>query len=474
MEQSKELQKAILQANVKNEVNNKNDDPNQEKQASDVGNAIRLVDLFGDNLRFVTEFKKWIYWDGNRWIFDADGHLMRCAKYTAKSIIKEISDEMDITKRSLLMKHSRNSENQPRLNAMIELSQSEEGVSISQSILDQNKYLLGVNNGVINLKTGTFMSNSKDEYITKRATVKYDSKSTCPRWLKFLNEVTNNNEDLIEYLQKLVGYSLTGDTSEQKLFFLYGGGANGKSVFVNTIQNLLGDYALQTPVSTLMTRGKDTINNDVARLRGARFVATTETEEGSKFNESEVKLLTGGDRVTARFLHQEHFEYKPQFKILISGNHKPTPGNGHGIWRRLALIPFLVKFEKSQIDKGLEKKLKVELSGILNWAIEGCIKWQEEGLVPPKIIEEATNEYKTEMDRVNSWMEDCCDMKATLNDSEKSSDLYCSYKEWAKKNGEWEMSHRIFGNRMSEKNFIKKKKSSGKYYSGIRLLEAPF
>jgi len=122
----------------------------------------------------------------------------------------------------------------------------------------------------------------------------------------------------------------------------------------------------------------------------------------------------------------------------------------------------------------LEKKLKVELSGILNWAIEGCIKWQEEGLVPPKIIEEATNEYKTEMDRVNSWMEDCCDMKATLNDSEKSSDLYCSYKEWAKKNGEWEMSHRIFGNRMSEKNFIKKKKSSGKYYSGIRLLEAPF
>jgi len=253
------------------------------------------------------------------------------------------------------------------------------------------------------------------------------------------------------------------------LFLLFGHGANGKSVFVNTIQDLLGDYAIQTPVSTLMTRGKGSINNDIARMRGARFVATTETEEGSKFNESEIKLLTGGDTITCRFLRQEFFEYRPEFKIWISGNHKPVPGDGHSIWRRLILIPFEIIVDEVNQDKELNLKLREELSGILNWAIEGCLEWQEEGLKTPQKIVDAISEYKSEMDRVLTWMEECCEPKPRAGAETKASSLYGCYRKWAIENGEWAMSQRIFSNKLSEKGYKKIRKQQGQFYQGIRL-----
>lgn len=440
------------------------------KNPTDVGNAKRLTQLFGINLRYVIEFNKWAYWNGSRWVFDDSGYMMRCAKKTARAIIEEAKNESDDGRRVSLMKHAINSENKQRLEAMIDVAKSEDGVTISQSDLDQDEYLLGVSNGVVNLRTGSLLDSAKDKMITKQAHVEFKPEAECPRWIQFINEITGDDAELADYLQKVIGYSLTGDTKEQKLFFLYGHGANGKSVFVKTIQRMLGDYAMQTPVSTIMTKGKGSINNDVARLRGARFVATTETEEGSKFNESEVKLLTGGDRIAARFLHQEFFEFAPQFKLWISGNYKPVTGDGYGIWRRLILVPFNVKFDGDKKDKHLEDKLKAEFSGILNWSIEGCLKWQEEGLTTPSAITNATQEYRSEMDRVNSWMEECCVENVGANDSEKASDLYQSYREWARQNGEWEMSQRLFGNRLADKGFMKKKTSKGYCYYGIQLL----
>jgi len=288
------------------------------------------------------------------------------------------------------------------------------------------------------------------------------SNSTINKYKKLVSVVFN-------YLKRIVGYSLTGDTSEQKLFFLHGFGANGKSVLVSTIQDLLGDYAMQTPVSTIMTRGRGSINNDIARLRGARFVATTETEEGSRFNESEVKLITGGDVIAARFLHQNYFEYKPQFTLWISGNHKPVPGDSYGIWRRLILIPFDVRFSGDKKDKGLARKLRIELPGILNWAVEGCLEWQDKGLKTPQVILDATKDYQTEMDRINSWMQDCCVDNATNHHSTTASDLYASYKDWADDNGEWRMNQRIFGTKLAERGYQKKRESRGWVYRGIKL-----
>ena len=442
------------------------------KNPTDAGNAIRLIKLFGSDIRYVYEFKKWIHWDGSRWLFDEDGYMFRLAKETARSISQEAANETDESRRRTLLQHALRSENKQQLDSMIQVAKTEEGITISQSQLDQDKYLLGVANGVVNLRTGGLLDNCKESMITKRTGTAFNQNDKCPLWLNFINEITNNNKELANYLKKIVGYSLTGETKEQLFFFLHGHGANGKSVFVNTIQDMLGDYSMQTPVSTIMTRGKGSINNDIARLRGARFVNTTETDEGSRFNESEIKLITGGDMISARFLHKEYFEYRPQFTLWISGNHKPVPGDSYSIWRRLILIPFDVRFSENKQDKNLSYKLRAELPGILNWAIEGCLEWQDDGLTTPKVILDATKEYQTEMDRINSWMEDCCSSNASNHNSVKSSDLYKSYKSWADDNGEWHMNQRILGTKLAERGLQKRRESRGWVYRGIQLNES--
>ena len=439
------------------------------KNPTDAGNAIRLIKLFGSDIRYVYEFKKWMHWDGSRWLFDEDGHMFRLAKETARSISQEAANETDESRRRVLLQHALKSENKQQLDSMIQVAKTEKGITISQSQLDQNKYLLGVTNGVVNLSTGGLIDSSKESMITKRCGTAFNPNTECPQWLNFVNEITNGNKELADYLKKIVGYSLTGETKEQLFFFLHGHGANGKSVFVNTVQDMLGDYAMQTPVSTIMTRGKGSINNDIARLRGARFVNTTETDEGSRFNESEIKLITGGDMISARFLHKEYFEYRPQFTLWISGNHKPVPGDSYSIWRRLILIPFDVRFSENKQDKNLSYKLRAELPGILNWAIEGCLEWRDDGLTTPKVILDATKEYQTEMDRINSWMEDCCSSNASNHNSVKSSDLYKSYKSWADDNGEWRMNQRILGTKLAERGFQKRRESRGWVYRGIQL-----
>jgi len=440
--------------------------PNSKKP-TDTGNAIRLVKLFGSDIRYVYEFKKWIYWDDSRWIFDEDGYMFRLAKKTARSISQEAANEADESRRRTLIQHALKSENKQQLDSMIQVAKTEEGITISQSQLDQDKYLLGVINGVVNLRTGDLLDSSKENMITKRCGTIFNPNAEYPQWLHFINEITDGDKELANYLKKIVGYSLTGETKEQLFFFLHGNGANGKSVFVNIIQDMLGDYSMQTPVSTIMTRGKGSINNDIARLRGARFVNTTETDEGSRFNESEIKLITGGDIISARFLHQDYFEYRPQFTLWLSGNHKPVVGEGYSIWRRLILIPFNIRFSKDKQDKNLTDKLRLELPGILNWAIEGCLEWQDNGLTTPKVILDATKEYKSDADRIKSWKDDCC--SDNPNAETKAVDLYKSYKQWAEDNGEWRMSKKILTTKLDERSYQKIRRSSGMVYIGIEL-----
>ena len=437
---------------------------------TDLGNAQRLTQQWGDVVRYVTEFKKWIFWDTTRWCFDEDGYVIRLAKKTVREMYQQASQVEDVDRRRNMARHAQKSESLHSLEAMEKLARTEEGMPISQSSLDTNPYLLGVRNGVVDLRTNTLITNNPEDFITKQAQVDYLPDAPAPRWLSFLDQIMEGDASMVEYLQRIVGYSLTGETSEQVLFFLYGFGANGKSTFVTTIQQMLGDYAAQTPSRTLMTRGRGA-NNDVARLRGARFVATTETEEGNRFDESELKILTGGDMIAARFLYQEHFEFQPDFKIWISGNHKPfIRGNDIGIWRRIRLIPFDVTIPVAEQDRELTIKLKEELSGILNWAIEGCLKWQEEGgLITPKKVEEATSEYRTELDLIRRWIEECCEKKPHVQTS--SSKLYQSYKSWATDNGEWVMSHKVFGNKLKEHRYESKRTNKGTVYQrlGLRL-----
>lgn len=273
---------------------------------------------------------------------------------------------------------------------------------------------------------------------------------------------------MIRYLQKAVGYSLTGDTGEQVLFFLYGTGANGKSVFLNVLQELMGDYAQQAPASLLMAKSEG-IPNDVARLKGARFVATIETEEGKRLAENLVKQLTGGDTVSARFLRQEYFEFKPECKLWMASNHKPIiRGSDYGIWRRIHLIPFTVTIPPENRDRRLPDKLRAELPGILRWAVDGLRIWLEEGLTPPLKVQAATEEYREDMDSIGTFLSECCVTEPTAKVPVRT--LYETYVRWCQENGETPMKQRMLGKRLKERGFQQEKSTGGRMaWYGLRL-----
>ncbi|WP_275119186.1 DNA primase family protein [Alkalihalobacterium chitinilyticum] len=260
-----------------------------------------------------------------------------------------------------------------------------------------------------------------------------------------------------------MGYTLTGDTSEQVIFFLYGNGGNGKSTLVNIVKEIHGDYGKQTNADTFTVRKSDRVNNDIAALKGARLVAATESEDGVKLAESLVKQLTGGEPIQARFLHKEFFEYVPQFKILFTTNHKPViVGQDDGIWRRIRLVPFTVQISDDKKNKKLPEKLREEMSGILRWAVEGCLKWQEEGLQIPKEVEEATTDYRDEMNIMGSFLQKVCTHHP--NAKCKVSDLYEKYKMWCEQNGEYELSKQQFNRKIEEQGYKKKRSTGGQYY----------
>jgi len=367
-----------------------------------------------------------------------------------------------------VVKFARQSENRTRLESMIALTQVQPGIPATPEDFDSDPFLLTVANGTLDLRTGKLREHKREDLITKLAPVEYDPAATCPRWEAFLREVMDGDEEMIRYLQKAVGYSLTGDTGEQVLFFLYGTGANGKSVFLNVIQELLGDYAQQAPTTLLMAKQNEGISNDVARLKGARFVATIETDEGKRMAESLVKQLTGGDKVTARFLRQEFFEFKPEAKIFLASNHKPIiHGSDYGIWRRIHLVPFTVTIPPEKRDRRLPDKLRAELPGILRWAVDGLRMWMEEGLNPPLKVQAATEEYREDMDSLGTFLAECC----VTHWSAKVAvgELYREYVAWCEENGEAPMKQRMLGKRLKERGFKQDRTGSARYWVGLGL-----
>ena len=347
------------------------------------------------------------------------------------------------------------------------IKESEHKVPILPSQMDTDIRLFNTPRGIINLKNGKIFPHNSKEYITKINYVEYTENAKCPEWIKFLNSIFNNDQELIKYIQKAIGYSLTGSTKEQCMFILYGNGRNGKTTFINVINEIMGEYAINIQPETIMVRNNNGgANSDIARLKGARFVTSVEPNKGMRLNEGLVKQLTGDDRVTARRLYEDEFEFKPEFKLWLSTNHKPIiSGTDLGIWRRLHLIPFTVEIPDDKIDKNLKSKLKKELTGILRWAIEGCLLWQKEELGIPAVVKQATKEYRNEMDVISAFVEECIE----VNNSSKvgASELYEVYKKWASDNNEYEMSSRKFGIEMTKR--FEKVKIGGFFYKSIKI-----
>jgi putative DNA primase/helicase len=433
---------------------------------TDIGNGKRLVIRHGENIRFLHTRRKWLFWGGTRWIFDETGKIIEMAKDTALRINIEVAEQKDDIKRVATRKWATASESISRLTAMIELAKSEADIAVLPNELDRDQMLFGVGNGTVNLRTGMLREPRREDMITKSSGVIYDQSATCPAWIEFLDGIMGGDTEMTAFLRRAVGYSLTGNTSEQCLFLLYGTGSNGKSTFLNILDEVLGDYSASTPADALMVQQSGGVRNDLARLQGVRFVTANETEDGHKMAESLVKSLTGGDIIATRFLYAEFFEFQPQFKLFLAANHKPIiKGDDHAIWRRVRLIPFEMTFP---VNRDLPNKLKSELSGILNWAIDGCLEWQQIGLKPPEKVLAATSDYRREMDFMQQFIDERCHVSPSAFVG--STELYDAYKEWAEVNTGWFLSQTKFGRKLGDRGFVKEKTPRIRY-RGIGLLE---
>jgi len=439
----------------------------EPEHLTDLGNARRLVTQYGQDLRYSNQRGSFT-WTGRRWEQDETGAVERLAKATVRSIYVEAAacDDKDVRER--IASHAHRSESDARIKAMVALARTEAEIVLKHDDLDRDPWLLNVRNGTLNLKTGELQPHNRNDLISRLISIDYSEVAACPRWLSFLERVTLGDDELINFLQKVVGYSLTGLTGEQVLLILYGLGANGKSTFLNVLLSLFADYGRQTGTETLLVKRGDQIPNDVARLAGSRFVSAVETESGRRLAEGLVKQMTGGDRMTARFLHHEFFEFQPTFKLWLAVNHKPRiVGTDHAIWRRIRLIPFTVTIPERERDPDLTEKLKEDLPGVLSWAVAGCLEWQAEGLKAPQAITAATDEYRDESDVIAAFISERCKVGPDCEVSKAG--LYEAYAEWCQKSGERPLSKKELGARLMEKGFSDERNRKGRFWRGIEL-----
>jgi putative DNA primase/helicase len=358
---------------------------------------------------------------------------------------------------------------------MIKECQHLDNVPASTDMFDGYPDLFNCQNGIINLRNGELIPHDSSFMMSKIALCDYDTTGNKPAmWMKFLDDVTKGDKELQEYIQCCVGYSLSGSNREQCAYFLYGMGNNGKSTFLDTVADMLGDYAANTQPETIMMKhlGGDGANSDVARLKSSRFVTCEEPTEGVRLNEGLLKQLTGGSKITCRFLYGDEFEYTPEFKIWVATNHKPViRGMDLGIWRRIKLIPFEVNIPPEKVDKTLKYKLRKEMPQILRWAVEGCIKWQKEGITEPECVQQAVKEYKNEMDLLAGFIEDAIVIDYDCNERIMAKDLFGMYIKWAKANNEYEMTSKKFFKEITQKLPEKGRIGAGMYFSKIHFTD---
>jgi len=371
-----------------------------------------FVHLHKSNLKFCDPLGGFFEFNGKYWEKLHPGLVKKYSMDVYENLIMDLTNFTgDDTQKGLLATHVKNTGNVGKLEAMIDCSKPD--LYEPAENFDSNPYLFNCNNGTINLKTFKFQPHSSADLITKISKVDFLKDAQCPTWIKFVNDIFLGREEIIDFIQRYLGYSLTPFTKEQCMCIFNGDGRNGKSTFIETIRQIFNDYAGVCPTSTLIVkRDEHTIPNDIASLKGCRLVSMIETNQNVTLDEGCIKKLTGSDMLKVRFLHKEFFEFMPTFKIIFSSNHKPNiRGTDNGIWRRIRMIPFDFKVEDNNDDRELPLKLKEELPGILKWIIEGYKKYHESGLPTPASIMDTTEEYKEEEDSIGQFIEDECDIE---------------------------------------------------------------
>jgi putative DNA primase/helicase len=446
---------------------------NSDVRCTDIGNESRLIRFFGHNLRFNHTKREWSLWDFTRWVKDDRKALYELGKVIPHTIYAEAlaSPEID---RDKLCRFAKKSSNKNQLMNFLSLAETCPGISLNSSDYDRDTYLFNLGNGTYDLRSFLLRPHRRHDHITKIANYPFESKATCPHWEGFLEKIFEGKANLINYIQRAVGYSLSGNITEQTMFFGYGTGNNGKSVFFETLKMLLGDYYQKAPSEMLMAKRYEGIPNDVARLQGVRMVVASETQAGRRLNEAKLKDLTGGDTIAARFLYGELFEFVPTHKIWMYGNHMPLiHGTNEGIWRRLKVIPFTVAIkpaERRRIEDLLEM-FRSELSGIFNWAVAGYQEYLHAGLSSPDEVTMATEGYRGDMDRIGKFIEERC----TTGPDERVSlkELYQAFKAWGEEDREFILPKQQFHQQLQERGFTSKPGTANRReIIGLRIQDA--
>jgi P4 family phage/plasmid primase-like protien len=442
--------------------------------------AYRFIDDHGSLIRYCNEWQSWVHFDGQRYVFDKNGFVHRAAIETLRLLLKEAQElpsqsKEDKAAKQAEIKFCTGLQTNAKINNIIALGSKAPSIGLTPDDFDKDPYMLNCQNGLLNLKTLELIPHSTDNYVMKITNCNYDPDAECPTWLAFLNRILSEDQELIEFIQRAVGYCLTGNTSEKALFFLYGStGNNGKSTFVEMISYILGDYALaKFPVATLLDDNHNNSNtsNYLAQLFGVRFVGCSELSGTKKLNEETIKDLTGGiDTISARRLYQEPFTFVPTHKIFMFGNDQPTiPYKSKAIWNRLKMVNFNVSIPKSEQDGSLPDKLKAERDGILKWAVDGCQKWLANGLNNPVSMATSLNEYIDSMNILKSFIDEFCIIGEHYQI--RTSQLYDAYRDWAIKSKLAISNIQNFTKEMKANNYqqVRKGHMSYSYWLGIDL-----
>ena len=428
----------------------------------------RAADYFAETIsevKYWQETKKWLVYDGTRWTTDAPGGAFPAIKTVLADMYEHARSFGDEEQRTNLLKQIIKLESHSRQCQILAAASNVPKAIVTGADLDRDPWALNCRNGTLDLKTGELRQHKKSDYITRLVNIDYDPAAVCPTFDAFINRIMQGNPNLVNYVRRFIGYCLTGETTEQTLVFFYGTGANGKTTLLTIIEQLLGDFSSTSSADLLMQRDHRGTGNDLAALRGARVASISEFNDSEQLDEARIKTLTGGDSVSCRFLYGEFFSYRPQFKIILVGNHKPRiRGRDLGIWRRIHLLPFKEQIPESERDPHLVEKLRAELPGILAWAVRGCLEWQEAGLVAPDEIKNEVQEYKHSEDILSQWIEERCKVGHQFQAAPK--DLLNNFQEFSN----WRnLSAQKFGRMLAEAGF-EKAAGGNRYWRGLDLV----
>ncbi|MFC1782299.1 phage/plasmid primase, P4 family [Planctomycetota bacterium] len=448
-----------------------------EYDLSERGNGERFAAQHGDKVRFCHSWGKWLFYDAQQWTVDAQNEITELSKQTIQNIFESAAQAKPESERAQIAKHAIKSDTRSQIENMLWFAAREKPICCYARAFDNDLWALNCLNGTIDLKTGKIKPHNAGDMLTKICPVIYDQQADQKQWLDFLYDVTNGSGPMMIFLQTAIGYSLTGDIGEEKLFFIHGPAASGKSTFVEAVKSTLGDYAQTTDFETFLQRHSvGGARNDVAQLAGARFVASIEVDEGKKLAEGLVKMLTGGDTVRARFLYQESFEFLPQFKLWLAANHAPRiKDTDAALWRRVLKVPFDYAIPKEKQNPKVKATLRNPAKSgpaILAWAVEGCLNWQRNGLIVPPEIEQATNEYRQSQNPLKDFFDDRCEFHPNAVIS--SAELRAAYEGYARETGlKFTLSPREFNERLKNRGCeykqTKYKGKACKCWHGISL-----